>query len=325
MDEHGRRARLRPREELSLIRRFFAFVLAVGLTAAALFMMFPSWLNAVAPEINLSRYGIDISRLDIYHFPFYGSAGRRAEGEDTGFGVSDMVEAYADYVEKSGQTPPSFGALWSRLMSRDDLIQTLYDFMIVALLTIPVYMLVRLLAYNTLYEMAESTMWLARVFLRGIVAVSASLVTVSATWFLYKRLLFQVILQNAYSWLTQLTSVKFALNATNIVILLVTVCAVIALLRATLFRGSVFTSILGAVMRTLLYIVLIAVALLAKQGKLKKLLPAKADPLPVYVACGLSAVAMLGALFNATVAYYAMWALAIVVFGLAVYYTVKQL
>lgn len=249
----------RPREELSLIRRFFAFVLAVGLTAAALFMMFPSWLNAVAPEINLSRYGIDISRLDIYHFPFYGSAGRRAEGEDTGFGVSDMVEAYADYVEKSGQTPPSFGALWSRLMSRDDLIQTLYDFMIVALLTIPVYMLVRLLAYNTLYEMAESTMWLARVFLRGIVAVSASLVTVSATWFLYKRLLFQVILQNAYSWLTQLTSVKFALNATNIVILLVTVCAVIALLRATLFRGSVFTSILGAVMRTLLYIVLIAV------------------------------------------------------------------
>ena len=81
MDEHGRRARLRPREELSLIRRFFAFVLAVGLTAAALFMMFPSWLNAVAPEINLSRYGIDISRLDIYHFPFYGSAGRRAEGE----------------------------------------------------------------------------------------------------------------------------------------------------------------------------------------------------------------------------------------------------
>ena len=70
---------------------------------------------------------------------------------------------------------------------------------------------------------------------------------------------------------------------------------------------------------------LIAVALLTKQGKLGKLLPAKADLLPVYVACGLSAAAMLGALFNTTVAYYAMWALAIVVFGLAVYYTVKQL
>lgn len=241
-----------------MIRRFFAFVLAVGLTAAALFMMFPSWLNAVAPEAALTQHGIDLTGLDIYHFPFYGNAGRRAEGEDTGFGVSDMVAAYADYVEKSGQTPPSFGDLCARLVSRDDFLQTLYDFMIVALLTIPVYMLVRLLAYNALYEMAESAMWLARVFLRGVVAVSASIVTVSATWFLYKRLLFQVILQSIYGWLTQLTNVSFALNATNIVILLVTVCAVIALLRATLFRGSVFTSILAAVLRTALYIVLIA-------------------------------------------------------------------
>ncbi len=56
MDEHGRRARLRPREELSLIRRFFAFVLAVGLTAAALFMMFPSWLNAVAAAAPTSPH-----------------------------------------------------------------------------------------------------------------------------------------------------------------------------------------------------------------------------------------------------------------------------
>ena len=72
-------------------------------------------------------------------------------------------------------------------------------------------------------------------------------------------------------------------------------------------------------------LLLLGVALLTKQGKLGKLLPANADPLPVYVACGLSAVAMLGALFSTAVAYYAMWALAIVVFALAVYYTVKQL
>ena len=42
------------------------------------------------------------------------------------------------------------------------------------------------------------------------------------------------------------------------------------------------------------YIVVLAViAFLVKQGKLGKLLPAKADPLPVYVACGLSVVGML--------------------------------
>ena len=59
-------------------------------------------------------------------------------------------------------------------------------------------------------------------------------------------------------------------------------------------------------------------------GKLR-VLPVDADVLPVYVACGLSAAAMAAALVSTTVAYYAIWALAIVAFALAVYYTVKQL
>lgn len=72
-------------------------------------------------------------------------------------------------------------------------------------------------------------------------------------------------------------------------------------------------------------LVLAAAVLLTKLGKLGKLLPAKASLLPVYVACGLSAAAVLAALFSTALAYYAMWILAIVVFALAVYYTVKQL
>ncbi len=47
--------------------------------------------------------------------------------------------------------------------------------------------------------------------------------------------------------------------------------------------------------------------------------------MPIYAAAGLSAVAVVLGLFSAAVAYYAMWALGIVVFALAVYYTVKQL
>lgn len=75
-----------------------------------------------------------------------------------------------------------------------------------------------------------------------------------------------------------------------------------------------------------LYVVLLAVLLVQVKGKkLPKLLPAKADPLPVYVACVLSFVSIAAAVINAVVAYYAIWVLGIVVFGLAVYYTVKQL
>ena len=82
-----------------------------------------------------------------------------------------------------------------------------------------------------------------------------------------------------------------------------------------------------------LYIaLLVVVAFLTRQASRQKgrlgqlqVLPANADPAPIYVACILSAVAMISALVNMVVAYYAMWALAIVVFALAVYYTVKQL
>ena len=68
-----------------------------------------------------------------------------------------------------------------------------------------------------------------------------------------------------------------------------------------------------------------ALAVMVKTKKLPKLLPAKADPIPVYVACILSVVTVAAGLISATIAYYAMWVLAAVVFGLAVYYTVKQL
>lgn len=91
----------------------------------------------------------------------------------------------------------------------------------------------------------------------------------------------------------------------------------------------------GTLMRgiAVLYLVLLAAAaVLARKaeqngGKLGKLclLPANADLLPIYTACGLSAAAIAVALLYAPAAYYAMWVLAVVVFALAVYYTVKQL
>ena len=84
---------------------------------------------------------------------------------------------------------------------------------------------------------------------------------------------------------------------------------------------GLYVKIAAMIYLALLVILLVQVA----RKKLDKLLPAKADPLPVYVACGLSLAAMVIVLFSSTAAYYVMWALAIIVFGLAVYYTVKQL
>lgn len=72
-------------------------------------------------------------------------------------------------------------------------------------------------------------------------------------------------------------------------------------------------------------LLLLGVAWLAKEGKLKKFFPVGADMMPLYVACGVSAAGVVAALLSAAAAYYTMWCTGVVVFALAVYYTVKQL
>ena len=89
--------------------------------------------------------------------------------------------------------------------------------------------------------------------------------------------------------------------------------------------SSVYLGLYVKIAAAVYLVLLAAVVYLTKNGKLGRLLPPKADPLPVYVACGLSIAAIAVALVSSTIACYAMWALAMVVFGLAVYYTVKQL
>ena len=95
---------------------------------------------------------------------------------------------------------------------------------------------------------------------------------------------------------------------------------------------NIYYGTLVRVAAVLFLVLLAAAAFLSRKadrngGKLGKvrLLPSDADLLPIYTACGLSAAAVAAALVSVNVAYYAMWALAVVVFALAVYYTVKQL
>ena len=96
--------------------------------------------------------------------------------------------------------------------------------------------------------------------------------------------------------------------------------------------NSIYPGTYERILAAVYIVLLLVAAFLANKadkngGRLGKLqvLTAGADPLPVYLACGLSVAALAVALFSSTIAYYAMWALAIVVFALAVYYTVKQL
>ncbi len=56
-----------------------------------------------------------------------------------------------------------------------------------------------------------------------------------------------------------------------------------------------------------------------------RLLPESADYLLLYAAIGISATLVLAGMFTPVLAYYAMWAAAVAIFAIAVYYTVQQL
>lgn len=74
------------------------------------------------------------------------------------------------------------------------------------------------------------------------------------------------------------------------------------------------------------YLLLVAGLIWAlKEKKITFILPANADLSPVYLAGALSAAGVILGIVSMTAAYYAMWCLGVVVFALAVYYTVKQL
>lgn len=237
-------------------RGAFCLTLAILLTAGAVLMMFPNWLFAVFPQFSVPGDIVDFNELDIYHFPFYGNAQRA--GETAAYGVSDFVKSYADYVTTGAPAPNAWAEL-GKITSQEGFLSTLYAFTLISLLTIPVYMLMRLLVYDAVYAQAERAPFLIRVLLRGAVAASASLVTVFLTWFLYRTLVFELALTFLLDKLEAITSWQFALNATNIVVIVVIAVAVVALLRATLFRGSIITSVLGAFLRTVLYVLLIAI------------------------------------------------------------------
>lgn len=75
-----------------------------------------------------------------------------------------------------------------------------------------------------------------------------------------------------------------------------------------------------------LYVLLAAGLIWAlKEKKIRGILPDNADLAPIYLAGGLSAAGVAVGILSTAAAYYAMWCLGVVVFALAVYYTVKQL
>lgn len=116
-------------------------------------------------------------------------------------------------------------------------------------------------------------------------------------------------------WLLYDRECAFALTALGGAVIVAWVC----------YRGFYSYPTLIRWMARGFLLLLSAAAYLFSSGRLKRVLPPKTNPLPVGAALALSAAGVLATFLGRDYAYYAMWTLAFLIFGLAVYYTVKQL
>ena len=237
-----------------MAKRVFCTMLLVLLSALGVFIMFSGMIGSDVNEMIPVFDFVDKNEVMIQKFPFYG--GNAQEGN---FGVFDIVKTYSKGIMDASAPLPDFMGEITKLYSRADFMDALYAFLLIAVMTIPVYMVLCFVVFNGAYELGKKWFFLIRYLWFGIVTALSSFVTVTATWVMYKTVIYDIVLKFLTNLAEEVTkNVQIALATSNILTLAVVGVLVCLLLHRTLFRGSVFLSLLGAVLRTVLFLVLIA-------------------------------------------------------------------
>lgn len=237
-----------------MFRKVFCLILAIALTGAAALVIFTGDIQKAFPEWEIKIPYIDVKAVDIHQFPFYGG-----DEEGGNFGVYDVVKSYSGRIKDENAPTPDFNALMGKITSRADFTDSLYAFLLVSLLTIPVYMVVRLIVFNGAYELGKKWFFLFRYLYFGFVTLMAAFVTVTATWVMYKTVVYDIVLAFLTGLMQEVVkNVQVALATTNILTIAIIGVLVCLLLHRTLFRGSVFLSLVGAILRSALFVIIVA-------------------------------------------------------------------
>ncbi|MBR3928965.1 MAG: hypothetical protein IKJ65_08200 [Clostridia bacterium] len=237
-----------------MAKRVFCTMLLAVLGAFAVFIMFSGMLGTDLNEMMPMFDFVDKNEVMIQKFPFYG--GNADEGN---FGVFDIVKTYSQNIKDKNAPFPNFMGEIGKLYARADFMDALYAFLLIAVMTIPVYMVLCFVVFNGAYELGKKWFFPFKYLWFGIVTVVSSFVTVASTWVMYKTVIYDIVLKFLMNLAEEITkNVQIALATSNILTLAVVGVLVCLLLHRTLFRGSVFLSLLGAVLRTMLFLVLVA-------------------------------------------------------------------
>jgi len=234
------------------MKNFICSGLALALLLAAICVMYPTLLyNYVEQEkvnelVSPAHVQLGEEKMGLESFPMYGNS--------SFYGVKNVLEECADYIDGTETKAPDVWGKIGKIAANEGFLQVLFSFAVLSLLSIPVYMVLRFIPYNTLYRALEDKGFIMRVLLRGVLALASGVTTVAITWFLYNSVVVDALLAKILNLAENVQIPTIALTTTNIVLIAAAILATIGLLKTTLFRGSVFTSVLLALVRTLLFI-----------------------------------------------------------------------
>ncbi len=244
------------------MKQFICFVLALALLGASLLTMYPQLLGGdstisaiddLIPEdySDYAPWRMGVQGLE--SFPMYGN-------EETGFyGIKDVMEDASAFIKNGDAERPDIWGYIGRIPQNKGFLQALYALAILILVSIPVYMVLRLLCYNVLYKWIGEQAFLIRLPLRGIATVSMGITSVSCAWLITNQVLFKSLLEKLIAWIKEITdSLPLALSSANITAIILITCVVLGLLKVTVFRGSFGLSVLLALVRVLIFTVFFA-------------------------------------------------------------------
>lgn len=241
------------------MKQFICFVLALALLAASLLMLYPQLLggektlNLVDSYVPSDYAPWKMGVKGLESFPMYGN-------EETGFyGIKDVMEDVSAFIKSGEAERPDIWGYLTRIPQNKGFLQALYAMVILILVSIPVYMVLRLICYNPLYKWIGDRNLLIRLPLRGLATLGMGITCVSAAWLITNQVLFKSLLEKLIEWIKGITdSLPLALSSANITAIILITCVVLGLLKVTVFRGSFGLSVLLALLRVIIFTVFFA-------------------------------------------------------------------
>ena len=185
------------------------------------------------------------------------------------YGVKNVLEESKSYIKGDTETKPDVGGLLKKITKNEGFLQALYSLVLISLISIPVYMILRLLIYNAIYDWTNDGFFLWSLPLRGVATLACGVTSACVSWVFYNTVLFGKLLKAVMNWLSGINAAKvaetatalpslWAVNTTNIFAIVIVISAIIALVRITVFRGKIGISVALGLFRSLIFMVAFA-------------------------------------------------------------------